>query len=471
MRIRSGMTLFGLSVLCLAMACATTIRVPSGAATIQAGIAAASNGDTVLVEPGTYYENINFRGKNIVVTSRYADARDTSFIRSTVINGSLRASSDTGSCVLIVSGEDSSAILQGFTITGGGGTNWTDEHGAGLYREGGGILTAFSSPTIQHNLITGNVVVKTAAVVSSGGGGIRAGDGNPRILNNVVSSNTGRYGAGIVLNYTGAIVRNTIITRNSGGQDFGGGALWMNHDGQAGKLIENTTIAGNSVLAVYVWQGSSAIRNCIIAADPTVSAVQIGVRSGGPAVAYSFVQGGWSGEGNISGNPGFLDAMFHLDSGSPCIDAGDTTVASRDREDPSSPGAALWPSNGGLRNDMGAFGGPGASPLPGSPLTSIHRQDTRRPGRTMLDQNYPNPFNPQTAIGYQLSAVSQVSLKVYDALGRLVDELVRSTQGPGHYVMHFNGSRLASGVYFCRLLVRTASGEASVFQRQMQLLR
>jgi endo-1,4-beta-xylanase len=83
------------------------------------------------------------------------------------------------------------------------------------------------------------------------------------------------------------------------------------------------------------------------------------------------------------------------------------------------------------------------------------------PGNFALDQNYPNPFNPTTAISYRLSAVSSVTLKVYDVLGREVATLVKERQSPGYYNVAFDAAGLPSGVYFYRL----QSGDVSVTKK------
>ena len=73
------------------------------------------------------------------------------------------------------------------------------------------------------------------------------------------------------------------------------------------------------------------------------------------------------------------------------------------------------------------------------------------PSNFVLMQNYPNPFNPSTAIGYQLPAVSNVELSIYNMLGQKVAILVNSRQTAGHYQVQWNASRMASGVYYYQL--------------------
>ena len=70
-----------------------------------------------------------------------------------------------------------------------------------------------------------------------------------------------------------------------------------------------------------------------------------------------------------------------------------------------------------------------------------------------LAQNYPNPFNPETVIYYQIPESGEVSLKVYDMLGRELRTLVNQTQNQGRYEVKFNARDLASGVYIYRLQV------------------
>ncbi|HUI28863.1 MAG TPA: YCF48-related protein [Candidatus Acidoferrales bacterium] len=83
--------------------------------------------------------------------------------------------------------------------------------------------------------------------------------------------------------------------------------------------------------------------------------------------------------------------------------------------------------------------------------TGVGNDGIKIPDAYSLDQNYPNPFNPSTVISYQLSTVSNVTLKVYDVLGREVETLINQRQAAGSHSVTFNAANLPSGVYFYRL--------------------
>ncbi len=80
----------------------------------------------------------------------------------------------------------------------------------------------------------------------------------------------------------------------------------------------------------------------------------------------------------------------------------------------------------------------------------------------LLLQNYPNPFNPNTAINYKIPKTSFISIRVYDLLGSEVATLVHEEMNAGSYVMNFDASHLASGVYFCRLQAQGFSATRSM---------
>ena len=75
------------------------------------------------------------------------------------------------------------------------------------------------------------------------------------------------------------------------------------------------------------------------------------------------------------------------------------------------------------------------------------------PGKLTLEQNFPNPFNPTTVIKYTLPSgkASDVTLKIYDVLGREVSTLINKNQQPGEYEVYFNAAQFPSGVYFYNL--------------------
>ena len=73
------------------------------------------------------------------------------------------------------------------------------------------------------------------------------------------------------------------------------------------------------------------------------------------------------------------------------------------------------------------------------------------PVKYQLDQNYPNPFNPSTTIEFTLPKSEFVELKVYNLLGKEVSTLVSKKLNQGNYTYTFDGSNLASGIYYYQL--------------------
>ncbi len=102
--------------------------------------------------------------------------------------------------------------------------------------------------------------------------------------------------------------------------------------------------------------------------------------------------------------------------------------------------------------------------LPVITLQTVSAADAEKdnvPANYSLSQNYPDPFNPSTAISYQLSAFSHVTLAVYDLFGSEVAELVNEDQQAGTYKVEFDASKLSSGVYFYQLKAVPQNGESA----------
>ncbi|MFC2013084.1 right-handed parallel beta-helix repeat-containing protein [Chloroflexota bacterium] len=194
------------------------IHIPGDYATIQEGIDAAVDGDAVLVAPGTYYENINFQGKSITVTSE-AGPDDT------IINGGR-----VTSVVTFWSGEDTNSVLHGFKITNG---LVRKEH----YPFGGGITIRDSSPTISHCKI-----IKNGADYIGGGMNVEGSQALPLIVNNLISNNIGcQRGGGIeVRNGASPTIRDNTIIGNLSAE--GSGIRIVNG---ASPVIEGNTIINN----------------------------------------------------------------------------------------------------------------------------------------------------------------------------------------------------------------------------------
>ena len=442
------------------LAFSTRLLVPSQYATIQSAINAASQHDTVLVSPGTYFENINFRGRGIVLASTYILSHDTAMIDATIINGSQPADPDSASCVIIASKvpstfSDTSAMIIGFRITGGTGTKWNDEHNPGsVYREGGGILVQYLSPRILHNHITYNQATDgSGGMASTGGGGIRCGDSNPLIANNVIDNNQGKYGAGIVFNYCGGIIRNNLIAHNTGGQDYGGSGLWILGESSPAtpRLAINNTIIYNYSTGpgggIRAWSTTMTIKNNILWGNTASLGSQIFAATSSVTAIYNDIQGGFAGSGNINLNPEFDVMNYYLSGISPCIDEGDSTAVYNDLSDPLNPSSALFPSKGTTRNDMGAYGGPGCSLF--SSLSTIFTgvQSTIPVEEPQLTVN-PNPVKDNSEVLFKYTGGEVFKTDVLDVNGLVVRRLKLNSPVPGEYRGMFSKDSLASGNYW-----------------------
>ena len=438
---------------------AVIINIPDDYPTIQQGINVSTDGDTVLVQPGMYVENINFNGHNIVLGSLFLTTGDTDYISSTIINSN---GYGYGGVVTFQYGEDNRSCITGFTIQGG-------RSYIGL---GGGISCSNSSPIIKNNIITNNWSF------AAGGGIHSSSGGNPTIEGNIIANNGassgafGGYGGGINI-VSGTIRRNLIVgngaSHSASWQAALGGGICS---GGSPILIENNTLCDNSATSpgggmgggLWFWvpdSGDVVIRNNIIGFnslgggvsgdvdDPTWTGWDYNLVFGNEHYDYDGIE---PAPHDIQDDPLFVDRFsgdYHLmsvvcgdSSDSPCIDAGDPAILDSILD-------CDW-GLGDLRSDMGAYGGGD------SVLVGIDDYEVPLPGHPALLQNYPNPFNASTVIRYNLPSASDVTVDIYDILGRKVETLVQGEQPAGYHQVVWdakdkNGKTVSTGIYFYEL--------------------
>ncbi len=267
---------------------------------IQDAINNAVNGDEIVVQEATYFENINFLGK--AITLRSTDPTDPAVVAATIIDAG-----GSGRVVTCNSGEGPDTVLSGFTITGGSAAN-----GAGMQNSAG------SSPTVTNCTFINNAA-------DDNGGGMRNNNGSPTVTKCTFTGNTAfLYGGGMQNgNNSSPTVTNCTFTGNSA--NLGGGM----YNFSSSPTVINCTFSGNTAQVngggMRNGNGSSpAVTNCILWGD---SPNEIFNNNSTPIVTYSNVQGGFAaGEGNIDADPMFVDADnddLRLDCSSPSTDAGD----------------------------------------------------------------------------------------------------------------------------------------------------
>lgn len=198
--------------------CEEIIRVPADYPTIQEAIDASSDGDVVMVSPGTYYEGIEFKGKNILLRSE--DPTSPTVVENTIITWQ----EDTPDYYIVTfdGTETSDCLLSGFTITHGRRHTYSGIRGNGCHA------------TISHNRIIDNGGDKEHGEY---GGGIYDCDGY--ILANIISDNMAATDGGGLYDCEGSIVAN-VISGNQANRYFGGGLVFCH------GVIQNNEITDNS---------------------------------------------------------------------------------------------------------------------------------------------------------------------------------------------------------------------------------
>jgi len=293
---------------------ADIINIPADYQSIQAGIDAAEERDTVLVQPGEYRENLMLENTNITLASLFLTTGDTAYVDSTIIDG--------GRCELVVIITRCNPILCGFTIQNGSGN-----------RGGAGIRIDVSNSRLVNLKVINNINPNNGGDAGYGGGIHVSGGSNPRIENTLIANNTVEhgFGGGVFCAWgSGAILENVTLSNNYA--ETAGSGIYCMHGGSATLL--NSIITDQICLEFDRRYDPNWIR---------VNYSNIGVivnQDSENEFNHNSIN---IGEGVLSSNPLFVspeNGDYRLSEGSPCIDTGDPESE---------------PDPDGTRADMGAF--------------------------------------------------------------------------------------------------------------------
>jgi hypothetical protein len=478
------------------------INIPGDYPTIQEGIEVASAGDTVLVASGIYYEQLNYLGKNITVSSHFITTQDTSYISSTILNGN-----QMGRVVTFENCEDTTAVLCGFTITNGiGGIEISED---------------FTSPTL-HNL---KIINNNAQ--DSCGGGIYIDSASLRLRDSIVQNNYANFGGGFYIDGSDAQISNVQIIGNVaiGWASEGGG---LNGQMCANIILTNCVFKNNMAYAngeaIYFYNADITAYNCLFYNNLTMDRTSIFAMLGcylkfinctfyepsniigeifqcyncviiyfvnsifdvpeivefrlSSGTSQSFLHVAYSNfmpEDQIylidgaeliyygdclCENPEFIDPDnndFHLQNTSPCIGAGidEIEIGYLLFQSPSYDLDLLMrPNPEGSSPDLGCFENPFGEPQVVSDECILNHEDCRL-------TNYPNPFNPSTTISFDLTTTEaeNAKIEIYNLKGQKVktfhinpstDQAINSITWNGNDEY---GKSVSSGIYYYKLKV------------------
>lgn len=255
-------------VLCLVFVLqlsATIINIPQDYLTIQEGINASVNADTILVQPGTYFENVNYNGKDITLASLFLTTQDTTYISQTIIDGN-----QNGSVVTFESGENYTSALIGFSLTGGSGKHFIIEEYPGAsynHYRGGAIYCENSNPEIAYIKIYNNV--------ANEGGGIYCINYNNTINNIKIFNNLAYYGefffcdgGGFYCVSSNLVIENIELFNNSTVGSGGGLYSCNNSNLSINNLSSYDNFAGSGG-GLYFQGSNSEITNAQIIGNST----------------------------------------------------------------------------------------------------------------------------------------------------------------------------------------------------------
>ena len=376
-----------------------------GFGTIQQGIDFADEGDTIIVNTGVYYENINFNGKNITLASKYLTTRDTSYIDQTILDGN-----DQDCVVRFSGGEDSTAILSGFTIRNGHSST------------GGGIHCNDASPGLYDLRIVENS--------STSGGGILLFNSSSHLRNvTIAKNNSTYYGGGIFCNKSLPVLENVTIEGNV--SDYQGGGLFCFNN--SAPILTNTIMWNDHPQEVYFSENYDP--NTIEIQYSDVAGGEFGIVINNNGLVYWQV-------GNIDADPLFVDAAngnYHLSwehfpiadsTKSPCIDVG-------------SPNTSFDPD--GTIADMGAY----------YFHQTVAIDEPQEVTGNML-MAFPNPVGSQNAtlaVSYSINKPCNVKIQLFNIKGQLVSTIENTNKNPGNYTCTNQVEGFGSGIYFTKLTI------------------